>query len=72
MNTGFLGPAVATVLTARGIETTYRIYPLHDTCHQVATVLTARGIETLIRVWIFVITIVKLQQYLPLAVLKPS
>ena len=45
MNTGFLGPAVATVLTACGIETT----PYSDEEVQNA---------------------VRLQQYLPLAVLK--
>ena len=46
MNTGFLGPAVATVLTACGIETPYN--RLHRcTLHlSVATVLTACGIET--------------------------
>ena len=48
MNTGFLGPAVATVLTACGIET--RTYH-----HRLSNPLTR-----------------KLQQYLPLAVLKPS
>ena len=46
MNTGFLGPAVATVLTACGIETiqtssSYKLY-----VQLVATVLTACGIET--------------------------
>ena len=45
INTGFLGPAVATVLTACGIETnkltrSITAYP------NVATVLTACGIET--------------------------
>ena len=45
MNTGFPDPAVATVLTACGIETRYR---------QDSQML-----------------ILKLQQYLPLAVLKP-
>ena len=47
MNTGFLGPAVATVLTACGIETI-----------PVGTVSGERMPE--------------LQQYLPLAVLKPD
>ena len=45
MNTGFLGPAVATVLTACGIETfnhSINALPLSI----VATVLTACGIET--------------------------
>ena len=46
MNTGFLGPAVATVLTACGIETQYhRSQPNYVQAH-VATVLTACGIET--------------------------
>ena len=45
MNTSFLGPAVATVLTACGIETRY---PAMITLRSegVATVLTACGIET--------------------------
>ena len=46
MNTGFLGPAVATVLTACGIETNQ--VGFHYMCQaRVATVLTACGIETL-------------------------
>ena len=45
MNTGFLGLAVATVLTVYGIET------FKELCHRVeaifvATVLTVYGIET--------------------------
>ena len=44
MNTGFLGPAVATVLTACGIETTD--YATRLVMSAVATVLTACGIET--------------------------
>ena len=47
MNTGFLGPAVATVLTACGIETT----------DEYEMVVGNQG---------------TLQQYLPLAVLKPA
>ena len=45
MNTGFVRPAVATVLTVYGIETPYRFLArgLH---HMVATVLTVYGIET--------------------------
>ena len=44
MNTAFLDPAVATVLTACGIETTStRNITFY---HFVATVLTACGIET--------------------------
>ena len=73
MNTGFLGPAVATVLTVYGIETpkfdidTYRTlqYKL------VATVLTVYGIETvLIEKELEILE--KLQQYLPFTVLKPK
>ena len=45
MNTGFLGPAVATVLTVYGIET---VMVLINLVYQnyVATVLTVYGIET--------------------------
>ena len=48
MNTGFLGPAVATVLTACGIETHLIDYGSIYVCglSSVATVLTACGIET--------------------------
>ena len=45
MNTGFLGPAVATVLTACGIETKW-FMGLEISNRIVATVLTACGIET--------------------------
>ena len=45
MNTGFLGPAVATVLTACGIET-LKLWPFGLAQLSVATVLTACGIET--------------------------
>ena len=45
MNTGFLGPAVATVLTVYGIETL--IFPTCIPVLHVATVLTVYGIETL-------------------------
>ena len=45
MNTGFLGPAVATVLTACGIETT-SLEDIQNQVRNVATVLTACGIET--------------------------
>ena len=45
MNTGFLGPAVATVLTVYGIET--QQIRINLVCHHtVATVLTVYGIET--------------------------
>ena len=44
MNTGFVRPAVATVLTVYGIET---INPIIEYwLHEVATVLTVYGIET--------------------------
>ena len=45
MNIGFLGPAVATVLTACGIETDVQTL-LFVLQYRVATVLTACGIET--------------------------
>ena len=46
MNTGFIRPAVATVLTVYGIETGYRSGLYHYTYSDVATVLTVYGIET--------------------------
>ena len=45
MNTGFLGPAVATVLTVYGIETGDFQICLYN-IQLVATVLTVYGIET--------------------------
>ena len=45
MNTGFLGPAVATVLTVYGIETGI-VRNIQDLYMLVATVLTVYGIET--------------------------
>ena len=45
MNTGFLGPAVATVLTVYGIETLCPI-AIEPFWFVVATVLTVYGIET--------------------------
>ena len=45
MNTGFLGPAVATVLTVYGIETCFIFDATLGRC-DVATVLTVYGIET--------------------------
>ena len=45
MNTGFLGPAVATVLTVYGIETLNPNTMVHF-FSWVATVLTVYGIET--------------------------
>ena len=46
MNTAFLDPAVATVLTACGIETFAELLCIAATSCNVATVLTACGIET--------------------------
>ena len=68
MNTVFLRDAVATVLTVYGIET--RKYVTYETKgFIVATVLTVYGIETYFKeIWI--IFILKLQQYLPFTVLK--
>ena len=47
MDTGFLRSAVATVLTAYGIET-MPVPPKEPRLYDVATVLTAYGIETII------------------------
>ena len=46
MNIGFLGPAVATVLTVYGIETPNTSMQYRLVIFQVATVLTVYGIET--------------------------
>ena len=70
MNSGFLGPAIATVLTACGIETHFEHGSYHEIHHQIATVLTACGIETPSSCWLFPYLYRTLQQYLPLAVLK--
>ena len=48
MNIGFLGPAVATVLTVYGIETLFLLIILDKKIIYVATVLTVYGIETLL------------------------
>ena len=49
MNTGFVRPAVATVLTACGIETYFISWKDSVTFCTVATVLTACGIETVMQ-----------------------
>ena len=67
MNIGFLGPAVATVLTVYGIETDMEAW-LKLLNYQVATVLTVYGIETI--VYHCTIIFISLQQYLPFTVLK--
>ena len=69
LNTGFPDPAVATVLTACGIETVHSIVN-GTSIFIVATVLTACGIETKIKVNTLADDTMVLQQYLPLAVLK--
>ena len=70
MNTGFVRPAVATVLTACGIETLIHLSRGCSLC-SVATVLTACGIETGYNcIEIKFLSFRTLQQYLPLAVLK--
>ena len=46
MNTGFVRPAVATVLTVYGIETSNKLHTCYNYCIIVATVLTVYGIET--------------------------
>ena len=46
MNTGFLGPAVATVPTVYGIETISYLAIQQDDMSPVATVPTVYGIET--------------------------
>ena len=48
LNTGFPDPAVATVLTACGIETHHNYMEDLGALQQVATVLTACGIETFV------------------------
>ena len=50
MNTGFLRPAVATVLTVYGIETDLIFFRICATL-RVATVLTVYGIETITLAW---------------------
>ena len=46
MNTGFVRPAVATVLTVYGIETSFNYLSSSRINSIVATVLTVYGIET--------------------------
>ena len=70
MNTGFVRPAVATVLTVYGIETNGGSQT--KTTYLVATVLTVYGIETISCFLINIIIYSLLQQYLPFTVLKPS
>ena len=46
MNTGFVRPAIAIVLTACGIETPYDFSIWRNDSNEIAIVLTACGIET--------------------------
>ena len=70
INTGFLESAVATALTACGIETNPKLlFRLIVPC-KVATALTACGIETTHRTTGKFTVKDLLQQHLPLAVLK--
>ena len=69
LNTGFLEPAVATALTACGIETHGLVLRVKEIILQVATALTACGIETLVD-GEFNLEVGMLQRRLPLAVLK--
>ena len=70
MNTGFVRPAVATVLTVYGIETIECIFVKIAAAGTVATVLTVYGIETNVRTIKDIAHTKKLQQYLPFTVLK--
>ena len=69
INTGFLRPAVATVLTVHGIETQIILQCLKYLT-LVATVLTVHGIETMLAKTIGSFNSFKLQQCLPITVLK--
>ena len=69
MNTGFLRPAVATVLTVYGIETDLIFFRICATL-RVATVLTVYGIETGKATLSASIRHGLLQQFLPFTVLK--
>ena len=69
MNTGFLGPAVTTVLTVYGIETIFNSKHL-SFASKVTTVLTVYGIETVKISVISSPNVRQLQQYLPFTVLK--
>ena len=68
MNTWFLGPAVATVLTVYGIETEIFRWLRYTISYSVATVLTVYGIET--NHLDLMSTQILLQQCLPFTVLK--
>ena len=69
MNTGFVRPAVATVLTVYGIETDLLNNKDRVLAMTVATVLTVYGIETFFHHYP-VDGGILLQQYLPFTVLK--
>ena len=69
MNTGFLGPAVATVLTVYGIET---ITPWNRSlaCTRLQQCLPFTVLKRTHYITSFIITVSKLQQCLPFTVLK--
>ena len=69
MNTGFLGPAVATVLTACGIETELMLLSLISKIEE--KLQQYLPLAVLKQIYLsFSNTLIVLQQYLPLAVLK--
>ena len=68
MNTGFLGPAVATVLTACGIETMHMLQRAYKALKLQQYLPLA--VLKLLHWKIYRIKLGMLQQYLPLAVLK--
>ena len=73
MNTGFVRPAVATVLTACGIETEQDILRevLRGDCIGLQQYLPLAVLKPLkIMKMMLMIQLTQLQQYLPLAVLK--
>ena len=70
MNTGFLGPAVATVPTVYGIETLIPILSLKKSNKSLQQYLPFTVLKlNVFNMWSLAIL---LQQYLPFTVLKPS
>ena len=69
INTGFVGPAVATALTVYGIET-LKILTSCSVRLFVATALTVYGIETYQKFHLLLKKKERLQQHLPFTVLK--
>ena len=71
MNTGFLGPAVATVLTACGIETMNILSPSKSEPAWLQQYLPLAVLKLANNLALVIGILLLLQQYLPLAVLKP-